>query len=55
MGITSPISFVVVWRCDTIQTGEFANDADGHPKAAESLSIEPRWQVQGHSNAIIQY
>jgi hypothetical protein len=46
MGITSPISVVVVWKCDTGHTGAFANDTDGHPRAAESLSIEPTWPVQ---------
>jgi len=46
MGITSPISFAVVWRCDTSHTGEFANDTDGHSKTAESLSIEPSSPVQ---------
>ena len=39
MAKTSPISFVVVWRCDTSHIGEFANDTDGQPNAAESLSI----------------
>lgn len=46
MRIISPISVVALWLCDTSRTGEFSKDIDGHPKVAESLSVEPTWPVR---------